>query len=37
MSLTKENDMNDIEKLVLIVVVALACPLCVPMILDRGE
>lgn len=31
------KEMSDIEKLVLIVVVALACPLCVPMILDRGE
>ncbi len=29
--------MNDIEKLVLIVLVGLACPLCLPLIIDKGE
>ena len=33
----KENDMNDIEKLVLIVLVGLACPLCLPLVIDKGE
>lgn len=29
--------MNDIEKLVLIVLVGLACPLCLPLVIDKGE
>lgn len=29
--------MNDIEKLVLIVLIGLACPLCLPLVIDKGE
>lgn len=29
--------MNDIERLVLIVLVGLACPLCLPLVIDKGE
>ena len=29
--------MNDIEKLVLIVLIGLACSLCLPLAIDKGE
>ncbi len=29
--------MNDIEKLVFIVLIGLACPLCLPLVIDKGE
>ncbi len=29
--------MNDIEKLVLIVLIGLACPLCLPLVMDGDE